>query len=48
MKYNSKIIIREARALAPFVVTIGVIALLYLSIHVLQDFTKIYYIYTTY
>ncbi len=48
MRNHNKVIIREVRAVIPFIVTLGVIALLTLSIHFLQDFTKIYYIYTTY
>ena len=48
MKRYQKTIIREVETFIPFLVTIGIVALLTLSVSLLQDFTKIYHIYTTF
>lgn len=48
MKNYYKTIIRETKPLIPFFIAFGVIGLLYLSAHLLQDFSKIHYIYTNY
>ena len=48
MKRYQKTIIREVEAFIPFLVTVGIVALLTLSVYLLQDFTKIYHIYTTF
>lgn len=48
MKHYKKTILKEIKAFIPFLVTVGVIALLTLSVYLLQDFTNIYHIYTNF
>lgn len=48
MKHYQKLIIKDIETALPYVFLFSVLALLAISVYLLQDFTKIYHIYTTY
>lgn len=48
MKRYQETILKEIEILRPYILLLGVLVLLAISVYLLQDFTKLYQIYTTY
>lgn len=48
MKRYQETILKEIEILLPYILLLGVLVLLAIYLYLLQDFTKLYQIYTTY
>lgn len=48
MKRYQETMLKDLEILLPYILLLGVLVLLAISVYLLQDFTKIYHIYTTY